>query len=196
MMMKSLLLCSLAALALAGCGGPSVEVKGDNGETVKVNAKGDMSVTDKDGKTTSVATSDGKVTVKDDKGSTTMESKGGEMTVKGPDGSMEAGVDKVKETELGVPFYPGSSTVSSQKATDAKGKVSLLSIRTSKDAPSKVSDFYKGHFKPETTGGFNQDGNESAILGGKLADGRKITVTAAKNQSDAATTITIAVVQE
>lgn len=196
MTMKALLLTSAACtlMGLAACGGPQVEIKGDNGETVKVNAKGDMSVTDKDGKTASVTNDNGKVTVKDDKGTTTMESKDGGVTVKSAEGGMEMGKDKITEAELGLPFYPGSTSVNDQKV-DSGGKTSLICIRETKDDPAKVGAFYKDKFTVESNASANQGGTDTVAMSGKLKDGRKVAVQVNKS-GDSPTSVSVVVAKE
>ncbi|MBS1708688.1 MAG: hypothetical protein JSS65_08215 [Armatimonadetes bacterium] len=180
--------------ALAGCGGPNVEIKGENGETVKIDGKGGVEVKDKNG-TTAMSSADGKVTATDAKGNTaTVEGKDGSMKVDGPDGKMEMSKDAVKESELGLPFYPGSTSVNAQKS-EANGKSQFLCIRQTKDDAKKVAEFYISKFKVESNASTGTDGNDMVVLGGKLADGRKVALNVTQNKGEE-TTISIVVGQE
>ncbi len=191
---SALITASLLAIFLIGCGGPHVELKGENGETVKLNNSGHMEVTDKNGKTASIDGGQGKMTVQDAKGTTTMESKDGKLSVKGPEGNMEMSPDAVKEGDLGVPFYPGSTSVNSQKTTTS-GKMALLSVRETADTPDKVGEFYKGKFKSESNANSTQGDTQMVVMAGKLGDGRTISLNASQAKG-AKTTVTIAVGQE
>lgn len=169
--------------ALAGCGGPNVEIKGENGETVKIDGKGGVEVKDKNG-TTAMSSADGKVTATDAKGNTaTVEGKDGSMKVDGPDGKMEMSKDAVKESELGLPFYPGSTSMNAQK-TEANGKTQLLSIRQTKDDAKKVAEFYKDKFKVESNATSGTEDNQMIILTGKLADGRKVSLNVSQSKGE------------
>jgi len=182
------------ACALAGCGGPKVEIKGENGETVKIDGKGGVEVKDKNG-TTAMSSADGKVTATDAKGNTaTIEGKDGSMKVDGPDGKMEMSKDAVKESDLGLPFYPGSTSVNAQKS-EANGKTQLLCIRQTKDEAKKVAEFYKGKFKVESNTTSGTDDTQMVIMAGKLTDGRKVSLNVTQNKGED-TTVSIVVAPE
>ncbi len=98
------------------------------------------------------------------------------MTMKNEKGEVSSmGVSDVSEIELGLPFYPGSSSIKGRDMKiNADGKQTYLSARTTSDSPEKVVEFYKSKVKdPQTT--------SAAKFGsviGKLEDGRDVNLMA------------------
>jgi hypothetical protein len=134
-------------------------------------------------------------TFKDSKGNTaTMTQNGSDMTIKANDGTMTVSngqttiVDKngnksqiggsVSESDLGVPFYPGSVEAPGGMSSNTdKGSV-VQSIRTTSDDATKVMDFYTQKIgKPETT--FNSNGSAMATW----KDGKKATLVSVSTES-------------
>jgi hypothetical protein len=148
----------IAVFALAGCHHDQVVATGPDGARVT-----------NDG--------DGHVTYSDDKGNKVDVNKGG-WTSKSADGSTASlGTAQITESELGLPFYPGSeSTTGRDTKIEAKGKVSVICYRTTGDDPSKVGEFYKDKIKDATS----TSSGEMAMVSGKLADGRRVAVMAMK----------------
>ena len=130
----------LIAVVLWGCGhtvtgadGSKVTVE-PGGKIESTDAKGDKATITENGQNIKVETKDGTATYSTAKDGTTnlRDSKGN---------SMETGV-AFSETDLGVPFYPGSTdTKSSMKVVNADGQ-NYTSVRTTTDAPEKVIAFY------------------------------------------------------
>ena len=91
------------------------------------------------------------------------------------------GAGAVSEADLGVPFYPGSEeskdaglTMISQGPT---GKTAMSS-RVSKDAPSKVIDFYKDKIPGGKAASMAIGEGSMSSISGKLANGAQVSVTA------------------
>ncbi|MBS1713080.1 MAG: hypothetical protein JST30_01950 [Armatimonadetes bacterium] len=173
----------IAMLALSGCGAGA----GDN-VTVQ-DAQGNKVTTDRDG---------GKVTVEGAKGEkATFESDGkggGTVTSTTPEGrqSMTSGTS-FPESELGLPFYPGSTEKpeGSFKSESPTGS-SHMSVRSTKDEQAKVAAFYKSKLKDPTS--VSTNGNE--MLTGKLPDGSNVQNTATREEGQSETTIGVLVVRE
>ncbi|MBC8065046.1 MAG: hypothetical protein H7Y17_09470 [Chlorobia bacterium] len=144
-----------------------------------------MTITGADG-TKVTASSDGStMTVTDDKGvtSTLNTDKSGNMTVKdGKGGEVEIGGGNVSEGDLGVAFYPGSTEVGmgTSKIEDAE-KSFVTCVRTSKDEPSKVLEFYQSKVMNPSQASTGSGQMKSAQISGKLADGGEIAIAATKD---------------
>jgi hypothetical protein len=119
-------------------------VEGSDGTKVTVEPTGKIQATDTKGNTTTVSGNGQEVSVKSKDGSAEYEAKNGTYKAHDSKGnSMEMGTG-VSETDLGAPFYPGSTeTKESMKSNTDKGS-SFISSRTTTDAPAKVVDFYTG----------------------------------------------------
>lgn len=182
-MNKVLTIALIVAIASVGCGKKeTVVLTGPDGSKVSTSPDGtSMTVTDKDGNTATVDT-DGKggLTIDDGKG-----------------GTMQMGQAQVSEDELGVPFYPGSTEPEasmSSKIENDKEKV-VTSIRTSKDDPAKVVDFYNGKVKNAVKSGVAGGAIQTASLQGQLENGADIAVAATKD-GDQETQILITVTRK
>lgn len=132
--MRALTLVAFAsALALAACGKAEEKV-------VEKSIESAMSKDGKDGVQAKVNLSEGsmKVTTTDASGKTTQ---------------LDIGKAQVTETDLGVPFYPGSKAAEGASTRVAAGDT--LSVQTSMhsdDAPDKVAAFYRDKLKAMAEG--------------------------------------------
>ncbi|HWA82963.1 MAG TPA: hypothetical protein VG820_06005 [Fimbriimonadaceae bacterium] len=86
----------------------------------------------------------------------------------------------VSEADLGLPFYPGSqeSRTGSTISNTADGK-DVLSVRTTKDEPQKVGNFYKNKISNASISNMESNGTKMVIMSGKLK-GSDVTISAAK----------------
>lgn len=165
----------LLALFVVGCGGPQTTIQTPDGK-----------VTVQDGKTT-IQTDDGKtVTMETDKqGNSETRSSDG-ASVKVTDGKVETDDGKgnkaslntlVSEAEVGYPYYPGAEIVQNGcSKLDANDKTAFVVTLTTADAPSKVVDFYKGHFDAKDLLTMSQA--DTATLAGKWKNGEEGSVSA------------------
>ena len=122
------------ALALGACG------KAQEMAAEKVVEKAIESSMTKDGASAKVNLSEGamKVTTTDASGKTTQ---------------MEMGNAKITESDLGVPFYPGSQPVEGSAMRMASGEASSMQLGLrSDDAPDKVAAFYRDKLKAMSQG--------------------------------------------
>ena len=189
--MKRFWLLGLAlAVVAAGCGS-----KGEDGEKVSVNpTTGDMTVTDKDGKTTEIQRDGDSVTAKSSDGTEVKIEDGKVSGVNEKGEKFEGGAMTVSEAELGLPFYPGSKEMEygSSKMDSAEG-TSLSMNRSTTDTPEKVIEFYKSKFKDPQTFNSSADGATQAQVGGKLADGADAAVIALREKGGATTQVMITI---
>lgn len=167
-------------LTLVGCAShEDVVVRGEDGTTAKVSANGaKIETTAPDGTKSEMTTGrDGGIEFKDSKGQ-----------------SMSAGVGKVSESDLGVPFYPGSKedTSGSFMADTSDGK-SISCLRTTPDDPDKVQAFYKVKIETPTDSSTTSNGMKMVVMGGKQKDGHSITITAIRDAGATETKISIGV---
>lgn len=186
--MKHIVFGSLLMLALAGC-----SKSGPDGEKVSVNpTTGDMTVTDKDGRTTEVKNEGDGWSAKSSDGSE-LKYEDGKMTGKNENGeTFESGAIDVTEAELGLPFYPGSKPVEfgSTKMETAEGKTFSVNRSTS-DMPDKVVEFYKAKFTDPQTFNSSTDGVVQSQVSGKLADGAEGAVIAMRDKGKSETMVMI-----
>ncbi len=186
--MKHIVFGSLLMLALAGC-----SKSGPDGEKVSVNpTTGDMTVTDKDGRTTEVKNEGDGWSAKSSDGSE-LKYEDGKMTGKNEKGeTFESGAIDVTEAELGLPFYPGSKPVEfgSTKMETAEGKTFSVNRSTS-DMPDKVVEFYKAKFTDPQTFNSSTDGAVQSQVSGKLADGAEGAVIAMRDKGKSETMVMI-----
>lgn len=186
--MKHIVFGSLLMLALAGC-----SKSGPDGEKVNVNpTTGDMTVTDKDGRTTEVKNEGDGWSAKSSDGSE-LKYEDGKMTGKNEKGeTFESGAIDVTEAELGLPFYPGSKPVEfgSTKMETAEGKTFSVNRSTS-DMPDKVVEFYKAKFTDPQTFNSSTDGAVQSQVSGKLADGAEGAVIAMRDKGKSETMVMI-----
>ena len=177
--MKYFALTSILSLILVGCshhvtlddgqgGKVDITTKGNNSGVHMEDSKGNKVDISQDGKTSTVETKDGK-------------------------SEMVSGTS-FTEAELGVPFYPGSKEAEGKgfKQTTPQGR-SLMCVRMTDDAPSKVGEFYKDKFKVATNMS-SSDSGEMVNLVGQLPSGDTITVSGVRGKDDKETTVTIMVV--
>lgn len=164
--------------ALAGCGSKDTVVTGADGSKAVVSQSGNKTTiegTAADGTKATVTNEGDKVSYSDDKGQ-----------------KMEMG-GTVSESDLGVPFYPGSEEVKSGSAiTDTTEQKTVISARSTKDDPQKVGDFYKDKISNPSTSNMDSGGTKMVIMSGKLK-GSDITISAAKTGSED-TRVSIAIV--
>lgn len=168
----------LPALVIAGCGKTeSTVMTGPDGEKVTRSMDGTKTTyTDGKGNTAEVTQDGNNVSVKDDKGNT-----------------FNAG-GTVSEADMGLAFYPGSSEKpNGSMVAESNGEKFITCVRTSKDDPEKVAEFYKGMLEGVSVTTNNSNDMKMAMLsGGKLKDGAEVTITAIK-QKDQDTDISIGV---
>lgn len=194
--MKRYWLLGLAlSIIAAGCGSKGVTVTGDNGEKVSVNpTTGDMTVTDKDGKTTTVENKGDSWTAKSSDG-TEVKVEDGKVSGTNEKGEkFEGGVATVSESELGLPFYPGSKEMEfGSSKLDGPDGTTLSMNRTTSDLPDKVVAYYKNKFKEPQTFDSNLNGTAQSQVSGKLADGGEAAVIAIREKDKDTTQVMITV---
>ena len=184
-------------LSLIGC---STHMKSSEGEsTAEVSlGKGGLVVKSDDGKggTASVNIGEAHLNVDDGKGSAVKMdlSKDGQFKMKAQDhgGSFENNVP-VSESDLGVPFYPGSTelSVGSMEAKSASEHVKI-SMRTTSASPDDVRKFYRSKLNV-TDDSYSQDNDHiKAELKGRTIDGAELGITAERSGAGSTTTVTIA----
>jgi hypothetical protein len=138
-----------------------------------------------DGTKVTVNSEGGKVNYSDDKGnSVTSTTSGSDVQVKTEKGDTFSMGGSVTEADLGLPFYAGSveKPAASMKATE-NGVTSVVSNRTTKDAPAAVVAFYKDKVESPESSNTSANGMEVAMLRGKLKDGSEVTISATKTGS-------------
>ena len=178
--LKGILYSSLFVVAL-GCGSP--------GSTTVTDTEGNKVTSTKDGE---------KVTFEGAKGEkATYEADGkggGSMTYTTPEGEQKVTTGAgITETELGLPFYPGSvEKEGGSMKTDTPQGSSRIAVRTTADAPSKVVAFYKPKLKE--TNAISANGQE--ILMGKLEDGSQVQIGAGKEEGKPDTVVSVTVIKE
>jgi len=141
------------------------------------------------------ATNDGaKVSVTDDKGNTVTSEKSGDGTkITDSKGNSVALGTTVSEAALGLPFYTGSEEKSNSSAiVDEPTGKTVMSVRSSKDDPDKVSAFYKDKIKSATSSNTNAGDTKMATMQGKLDNGAEVTLMAMRKTGED-TTISITV---
>ena len=186
--MRVLIGCLLLATAW-GCGSKTTVATGPNGEKVTADTSGNMTVDDGKGGRVDVKTDGENWTSKAADGSELNVSKDGFTGTNEKGEKFSMGTSSVSEPELGVPFYPGSGPVAGRDMkVDGDGKKTLMSVRSTNDAPAKVAEFYKGKIEGATT----TTSPQLAIVGGKLKNGDEIviTVSAVDGKSEIAVSVT------
>lgn len=157
-----------------------------------------MTVQDGQGNKVTTSQDGGKVTVEGAKGETsTFESDGkggGTVTSTTPEGkqTMTSG-QSFPESELGLPFYPGSKEKPEGSfKSEAPTGSSHMAVRLTSDAPAKVAEFYKPKLKDPTS----VSSNGNAMLTGKLPDGSNVQITATREEGQTQTTVGVLVVRQ
>lgn len=191
--MKNLVWGSLVLLVVAGCG-RGVTVSGSDGEKVSVNPRtGDMTITDKDGTKVDIESKGDSWTAKSSDG-TEMTMKDGKLSGKNEKGeTFETGTD-VSESELGLPFYPGSKAVEYGSSKIMEGERSMFAVnRTSSDVPDKVIEFYKSRVTEPQVFNSSGGGSTQAQISGKLSDGSEVAIIATRDEKSSETMVMITV---
>jgi len=171
-----------------GCGSPKVTTTGSDGEKVTTDMKGNVTVTDKTGKTTDFKTNSDGWEAKSTDGSEVKVDKGGVTGKTAEGGTYSMGASEVSEQELGLPFYPGSAKVDGRDMkVDNKGEKTFSAVRTTSDTIVKVVDFYKDKVAEAATTTSDQFG----MVSGKLEDGRKASISAIPHDGKVEITITV-----
>lgn len=162
---------ALSLLVVAGCGAKDeTTITTPDGAKVTTTEDGGTSVSVDDGK-------GGKVDLNTD-------GKGNIEMSDGKGGSLSVG-DSLSEADLGVPFYPGSTENKSglSAKVDTDKETVATSMRTTKDEPGSVLEFYQKHVRnpkmSNTTGAM-----KLATISGVLESGSEIAVTANQNGSE------------
>jgi hypothetical protein len=168
-MNKTLLLLSLACLAIVGCGKKEeVVITGADGTKVTASEDGsNVSVTDDKGNTSTVNTDkEGNVSMSDGKG-----------------GTMNMGTGSVSEADLGAPFYPGSTEggLGMSATVDSGDNKVTTCVRTTKDDPTKVLEFYQSKVMNPTQASGNAGPMKTASISGKLDSGADISIACTKD---------------
>jgi hypothetical protein len=99
----------------------------------------------------------------------------------------------ISEDELGVRFYPGSSESKegTLKILADKGN-NLASVRTTKDDPAKVSDFYKGKIMASIATDVSDATTKKWLITGDSSNGDDVSVYAVKKPGqDTEITVTV-----
>jgi len=162
---------TIATIAIQGCGSKeSVVLKGPDGTEITSSKDGSsMTFKDQNGKTAQMSTD-----------------KEGNMEVTGADGQkMSIGAGLVSEADLGLPFYPGSEDAGKgmSNKVEAQGKKVVTCIRTSKDTPDKVLEFYQPKVMNPTQATADSGEVKSVTISGKLANGADVSIAASKDGS-------------
>lgn len=176
-MKRFLLIAALGSLALTGCSKPQATVYSGDGGKVTTDGQGNMSVTDDKGNKVDMKVGEEGWSAKTNDGAEVKVDKSG-MTGKNEKGeTYSMGTSAVTESELGLPFYPGSVQVEGRDMKIKSGdKESFVSVRSTSDSGDKVVAFYKEKVKEPAT---SSAGDMSAV-GGKLDDGRTVAIMAIK----------------
>jgi len=173
----------LVPVALVGCG--HTETTSD-GTKVTMETGGKITTTDSQGNTATVTDGGKQMTVTSKDGKSEYEASNGTMKAHDSKGnSLEMGTG-VSEAELGLPFYPGSTEGKDSLKSNTDKGTSFMSNRTTKDAPTKVVDFYTGKLgKPASS--VNTDSMSMAswkagkktetLMASKEGDSTKISLT-------------------
>jgi hypothetical protein len=105
---------------------------------------------------------------------------GKDVNVSTPNGDVKVG--GLTEADLGLPFYEGSTedAMGASAKTEANGQTVAASMRTTKDDPGKVIDFYKAKVKNPVPSVNDMGGTKMGALAGELENGAKVAVTATK----------------
>ncbi len=149
---------------------------------------GNMQVSDSKGNITNIKSDKGGFDAKSSDG-TEVHLDNGSMTSKDAKGnSTSVGASEVTESELGLPFYPGSNPFGhSDIKINSPGAEMYTSVRSTADAPEKVVGFYKDKVtKPQT-----MSSEKSAMVTGKLPNGHTAIISA--SVTDGKTQISVSV---
>lgn len=177
----------VAGLFVIGCKSNTIAV-GPDGSKVTQDAAGNMRIDDGKGTVVDIDKgADGSMTMKNNKGAeVTYTDKGASgVTEKGEKFSI--GAAEVSESEMGLSYYPGSQSISGDSKMESAGKKVFVSMRTTSDDPEKVINFYKPNVKEPQT----MAAGEIASLGGKLDDGRQVSISAIRSSDKTQITITV-----
>lgn len=179
------LVCAFLAI---GCGSPKITTTGSDGEKVTTDMKGNVSVTDKTGKTTDFKTNSEGWEAKSTDGTEVKVGKEGVTGKTAEGGTFSMGASDVSEQELGLPFYPGSARIDGRDMkVDNKGEKTFSSVRSTSDTIVKVVEFYKDKVTEAATTTSDQFG----MVSGKLEDGRKASISAIPHEGKVEVTITV-----
>lgn len=164
-MKNSIILAAALALFVAGCG-----------------KKEETTITTPDGTSVSVSQDDKKTT-------------GTDISVSTTGGDVNATLGGITEAELGLPFYTGSTEDSMGASTksDVNGQHVVVSMRTTKDDPSKVIDFYKEKVKKPIPSVSDAGGMKVGGLAGELDNGAKVAIAATQQAAGQDTKIVVTV---
>jgi hypothetical protein len=141
---------------------------------------------------TTITTPDGtSVTVSQDDKKTT----GTDVSVSTTGGDMSATVGGVTEADLGLPFYTGSTedSMGASSKSEVNGQNVVVSMRTTKDDPSKVIDFYKEKVKKPIPSVSDAGGMKVGGLAGELENGAKVAIAATKQSADQDTKVVVTI---
>jgi|GEM_PF-3904133 len=105
----------------------------------------------------------------------------------------ESSGSSVTEAQLGLPFYTGSQEMPNASATmEMPDGKSVRSVRTTKDDPVQVCNFYNDKIVNKQGTHSEASGNKAAGLTGKLGDGSDVAISALRNGSnDTIVTVTV-----
>jgi|GEM_PF-2393859 len=179
------IVCLVSALVATGCGSGTTVV-GANGEKATISQNGQsVTATDNQGNTATYTQNGQGATISDSKGDKETIDKNGQMSLKKANGDTADIGGNILESDLGLPFYPGSVERPGASATATENGVkTVMSSRTTKDDPSKVDAFYKDKIQDAKDSTVNSGGMNMASVSGKLSDGSEVTVVATKSGSD------------
>jgi hypothetical protein len=185
---SSLVIVFAFALAIVGCEkGNKIDVSlsGSNGEKINIKSDGE------NGKLSASGTNGEVLDIRSDNG---------EMTLKAQDNNgakIDAKVNgspMVSESELGVPFYPGSTDKPSlQIKSENKAETVLVSVRSTSDSPNKVMEFYQSKVtNPSSSLQVTQEGTNGTLTS-KLESGAKFDLTLERKKGATETEVKISV---
>lgn len=188
-LLRILIPCVLLAGAF-GCGSKSTVATGPDGETVTTDNRGNVTIDDGQGGRVDIKTNGENVTSKSSDGSELTVGKDGFSGTNEQGEKFSMGASSVSESELGLPFYPGSTPVPGRDMkSDSQGETSRVSVRSTADSAAEVVAFYKTRIESPTT----TSTEHISIVGGKTKSGDEALVSVSKAPGRTDTEVTVAV---
>jgi hypothetical protein len=143
--------------------------------------------TDAQGNTVSVERGSGDVTVHTKDGDYRSTQDGKTMTVSSKDGNMtmNSGIS-ITEVDLGLPLYPGSQDLNKGSIIERNGQKTVTTLLSTADSPKQVLEFYKGKFGTVES---SSDAADFTILTGK-SGGRRVMMQASRAEGKTSISLT------
>ncbi len=148
---------------------------------------------DSKGESATVDIEGGRLSAKSDDGNFSLNASADNFRIKaeGREGKFENGVT-LTESELGVPFYPGSEevTVATMRA-ESKDEASCISTRTTNDLPQQVIDFYRSQMSVDQQTSSHDKSGEKTELKGRDRQGNDLSVSATREADSQRTGVVV-----